>query len=119
MCGGVGQVAVLPAEPAGEQAAQVGGAPAGGAAFPFRGFLEQLAEFALTAGDVAVGDDLRARHDGGRDDQADRLDETEPFLMGEDGVAALAVGDIHRAASAQVLPGSERCAMAYPVRGQR
>ena len=93
--GGIREVGFAPAEPFGEDPAQVGGASADGAAFPFRGFLEQFAQFAPAGGDVAVGDDLRVGHDGGRNDEADRLDEAEPFQMGEDRAAAFAVGDFH------------------------
>ena len=89
MRGRIHEVALLPAEIVAEQPPQIGRAPAGCGALAL--FFQQLAEIAPPARDVAVGDDLGVRHDRGRNDEADRLDEAEPFLVREDQAAPFAV----------------------------
>ena len=87
---GIGEIGLVPAEPVEEHAPEVGRAPAGRRAgvVPF----EQRGELALPAGDVAVGHHLRVHHHRGRDDEAHRLHEAQPLLVGEDQAAAFAVG---------------------------
>ena len=87
---GIGEIGLVPAEPVEEHAPQIGSAPAGRRAgvVPF----EQRDELALPARNVAVGHYLRVHHDRGRDDQAHRLHEAQPLLVGEDQALAFTVG---------------------------
>ena len=46
---------------------------------------EEAAEGFLLCGDVPVGDDAGGEKGGRRDDEADRLDVAEPFVVGAEG----------------------------------
>jgi len=102
---GVHEVAGLPAQPVPQDASRHGPLRPGD---PGRGMLfcdagdsgglvlrvrdsKQCPKLPLATGDVAVGDDLGLDHDGRRDHEAHGLNETQPFLVGEDEVAALAI----------------------------
>ncbi len=55
------------------------------------GWWQQRLKLPLASRNVAVRHDLGVDHDGRRDHETHRLHEPQPFLVGEDQVAALAI----------------------------